>query len=149
MKNARHEAILRIIREHAVETQDELAAYLIKNGFQVTQATVSRDIRQLRLRKSTGPDGRQRYTSEQPEDAHRAVRYQRILADAFVSLDISANIIVIHTVSGMAMAAAAALDSLDWPEILGSIAGDDTIMAVMRTPDDASAVTKKMEQLTK
>ncbi|MDO5703128.1 MAG: hypothetical protein Q4G47_07215, partial [Lachnospiraceae bacterium] len=76
-------------------------------------------------------------------------RYQRILADAFVSLDISANIIVIHTVSGMAMAAAAALDSLDWPEILGSIAGDDTIMAVMRTPDDAPAVTKKMEQLTR
>ena len=148
MKNARHEEILRIIREHAVETQEELATRLIESGFQVTQATVSRDIRQLRLRKTTGPDGRQRYTADEGEDPDRAMRYQRVLADAFVSLAVSGNILVIHTVSGMAMAAAAALDSLDWPELLGSIAGDDTIMAVIRSPGDAPDVVRRIEQLT-
>ena len=148
MKNARHEEILRIIREYAVETQEELAARLIESGFQVTQATVSRDIRQLRLRKTAGPDGRQRYTADEGEDPDRAMRYQRVLADAFVSLAVSGNILVIHTVSGMAMAAAAALDSLDWPELLGSIAGDDTIMAVIRSPGDAPDVVRRIEQLT-
>ena len=86
--------------------------------------------------------------ADEGEDPGRAMRYQRVLADAFVSLAVSGNILVIHTVSGMAMAAAAALDSLDWPELLGSIAGDDTIMAVIRSPGDAPDVIRRMEQLT-
>ncbi len=148
MKNARHEQILKLITEHAIETQEELAAYLNRSGFQVTQATVSRDIRQLQLRKVQGADGRQRYTAGSTEDPKLGQRYQRVLRDSFVSLDVSGNILVIHTVSGMAMAAAAALDSLDWPELLGSIAGDDTVMAVIRSPEDAPAVSGRIESMT-
>lgn len=144
MKNARHEQILKLIGEYEIETQEELAALLNRTGFQVTQATVSRDIRQLQLRKVQGPDGRQHYAAESAEDPNLAKRYQRVLRDSFVSVDVSGNILVIHTVSGMAMAAAAALDSLDWAELLGSIAGDDTIMAVIRSPEDAGAVTERL-----
>ena len=148
MKNARHEQILKLITEHAIETQEELAAYLNRSGFQVTQATESRDIRQLQLRKVQGADGRQRYTAGSTEDPKLGQRYQCVLRDSFVSLDVSGNILVIHTVSGMAMAAAAALDSRDWPELLGSIAGDDTVMAVIRSPEDAPAVSGRIESMT-
>lgn len=144
MKNARHEQILKLISSHAIETQEELAARLNESGFQVTQATVSRDIRQLRLSKVTGEDGRQRYAPEGGPDPDLALRYQRVLRDSFVSMEVSFNILVIHTVSGMAMAAAAALDSLDWPELLGSIAGDDTVMAVIRSPEDAPALMERI-----
>ena len=147
MKNARHEMILKLIREHSVETQEELAQYLNESGFCVTQATVSRDIRQLQLRKIQGPDGRQRYTAGDKEDPDLAGRYKRVLRDSFVSLDVSVNILVIHTVSGMAMAAAAALDSLDWPELLGSIAGDVTILVVIRSPGDAGIVRERIEEI--
>ena len=148
MKSKRQNEIIEIISTADIETQEELAAALRERGYPITQATVSRDIRQLRLRKTAGPDGRQRYTADEGEDPDRAMRYQRVLADAFVSLAVSGNILVIHTVSGMAMAAAAALDSLDWPELLGSIAGDDTIMAVIRSPGDAPDVVRRLEQLT-
>ncbi len=144
MKNARHEQILKLITKYEVETQEELASLLNESGFQVTQATVSRDIRQLRLRKVQTEDGRQHYRPDSGEDPNLAMRYQRVLRESFVSMDVSLNIVVIHTVAGMAMAAAAALDSLAWPEILGSIAGDDTIMAVLRSPEDASSVKKRL-----
>ena len=149
MKNARHEQILKLITEYEIETQEELASYLHQSGFQVTQATVSRDIRQLQLRKVPGPGGKQRYTAGTAEDPCLSERYQRVLCDSFVSVDVSGNILVIHTVSGMAMAAAAALDSLDWQELLGSIAGDDTIMAVLRSPDDAEAVTERLHAINR
>ncbi len=147
MKNARHEEILRLIDEYAIETQEELAAHLVENGFQVTQATVSRDIRQLQLRKVQGADGRQYYTTRADGNPVLMRRYQRVLRDTYVSCAISGNIMVIHTVSGMAMGAAAALDSLDWPEILGSIAGDDTVMAVLRSPGDGETVRARLEEL--
>ena len=148
MKNARHEQILKLIGQYEIETQEELAARLVSSGFQVTQATVSRDIRQLRLIKVTGADGRQHYAPEDGEGPDLAIRYQRVLKDSYVSMDVSLNIAVIHTVSGMAMAAAAALDSLDWPELLGSIAGDDTVMAVLRSAEDAPVLMEKMGAIT-
>ena len=148
MKNARHEQILKLIGQYEIETQEELAARLVSSGFQVTQATVSRDIRQLRLIKVTGADGRQHYALEDGEGPDLAIRYQRVLKDSYVSMDVSLNIAVIHTVSGMAMAAAAALDSLDWPELLGSIAGDDTVMAVLRSAEDAPVLMEKMSAIT-
>ena len=147
MKNARHEQILKLIRTYEVETQEELAALLNENGFTVTQATVSRDIRQLQLHKMPGPDGKLRYFAGSGEDPSGRERYERILRAAYVSSDISFNILVIHTVSGMAMAAAAALDSFDWPEFLGSIAGDDTIIAVIRFPGDAGAAVSRIENI--
>ena len=139
MKNARHEQILKLIRRYEIETQEELALRLNESGFAVTQATVSRDIRQLQLHKTAGAGGKQRYSADISESITDSERFSRILRDAYVSADVSFNILVIHTVSGMAMAAAAALDSFDWPEFLGSIAGDDTIIAVIRSPEDAEA----------
>lgn len=148
MNNARHEQILRLISEHDVETQEELASLLNESGFTVTQATVSRDIRQLQLMKSPGKNGKLRYTTGTGNTLDLSQKYKRVLRDAFVSADVSMNIMVIKTVSGMAMAAAAALDSLDWPEILGCIAGDDTIMVVLRRPEDAKSLKDKIHVVT-
>ncbi len=149
MKNARHEQILKLIQGQDVETQEELAELLNKSGFTVTQATVSRDIRQLQLMKSPGKNGRLHYSIGAGDSVDLSRKYQRVLQDAFVSMDFSLNIMVVKTVSGMAMAAAAALDSLDWNEILGCIAGDDTIMVVIRHPDDAAALRAKIEEIVR
>lgn len=148
MKNARHEQILQLIETYNIETQEELAEKLNEKGFTVTQATVSRDIRQLQLQKITESDGRSHYAfgGVYHEDLSR--RYKRVLHDAFVSADHAGNIIVIHTVSGMAMAAAAALDSLDWREVLGCIAGDDTIMVVIREPETAQKIIKRIRSVS-
>lgn len=147
MNNARHEQILRLIRERDIETQEELVSLLNETGFAVTQATVSRDIRQLQLKKSPGKNGRLRYTTGEEDQLDLSQKYKRVLKDSFVSMDVSMNIMVIKTVSGMAMAAAAALDSLDWQEVLGCIAGDDTIMVVMRRMDDAEALKNRIRKV--
>lgn len=147
MNNARHEQILKLISERDIETQEELAALLNRTGFAVTQATVSRDIRQLQLTKSPGKNGKLRYTTGGGDHLDLSQKYKRVLRYAFVSMDVSMNIMVIKTVSGMAMAAAAALDSLDWPEILGCIAGDDTIMVVIRRIEDAEPLKSKIRDI--
>lgn len=147
MNNARHEQILKLISEQDIETQEELAALLNRTGFAVTQATVSRDIRQLQLTKSPGKNGKLRYTTGAGDHLDLSQKYKRVLRYAFVSMDVSMNIMVIKTVSGMAMAAAAALDSLDWPEILGCIAGDDTIMVVIRKIEDAETLKSKIRDI--
>ena len=144
MKNARHQQILELIRREKIETQEDLADRLRETGFQVTQATVSRDIRQLQLVKTADEDGHLRYTLSEMGDTGLSDRYRNVLRSAFVSMDFSKNIAVIKTVSGMAMAAAAALDSLDWEELLGCIAGDDTIMCVMRKEEDAASLRTKL-----
>ncbi len=123
MKIARHAQILKLIGQFDIETQEELAARLNETGFQVTQATVSRDIRQLKLMKITKEDGHSKYAVMQNADQEYAVRYVRVLKDALISMDLAENLLVIKTVSGMAMAAAAALDELNWSEIVGCIAG--------------------------
>ncbi len=148
MKNARHEQILQLIEVYDIETQEELAEKLNEKGFTVTQATVSRDIRQLQLRKVTGNDGKSHYALGGDSHVDLSRKYKRVLQDAFVSADYAGNIIVIHTVSGMAMAAAAALDSLDWGDVLGCIAGDDTIMVVIREPDSASDIIKRIRGIS-
>jgi transcriptional regulator of arginine metabolism len=147
MNNARHEQILRLIREREIETQEELVSLLNETGFAVTQATVSRDIRQLQLKKAPGKNGKLRYTRGEEEHLDLSQKYKRVLKDSFVSMDVSMNIMVIKTVSGMAMAAAAAMDSLDWEEVLGCIAGDDTIMVVMRRMDDAEALKNRIRKV--
>ena len=147
MKNARHQQILLLIRQYDIETQEELADLLNRTGFTVTQATVSRDIRQLQLQKVHTENGRQKYALSSEGNVDLSHRYRRVLKDAYVSMDISGNIIVMRTISGMAMAAAAALDSLDWREVLGCIAGDDTIMCVLRTPEDGESFINKVNEL--
>ena len=146
MKNARHQQILMLIRKYNIETQEELADLLNRTGFSVTQATVSRDIRQLQLQKVHTENGRQKYVQAPEDTVNLGLRYKRVLKDAFVSMDISGNIIVLHTISGMAMAAAAALDSLDWSEVLGCIAGDDTVFCVLRDPEDEESFRTRMSE---
>lgn len=133
MKNKRHEEILKIINEKNVETQDELCILLKEAGFDITQATVSRDIKQLNLIKIKGSaTGKQKYIQEKVQNTELNDKLVRVLQDSIVSMEDAQNILVIKTVSGMAMAAAAAIDSLNIKEIVGSIAGDDTIMCVVK-----------------
>lgn len=146
MKEKRHEKIIELINQYDIETQDELAEHLRNAGFQVTQATVSRDIRKLKLSKVPARDGKQKYALLNGVQHQMSEKYVGILREAFVSMDSAQNILVIKTVSGMAMAVCAAIDSLKWNEVVGSIAGDDTIMCVIRSTDDA---VKTMDKISK
>ena len=147
MKNERHERILELIRENEIETQEELAAYLNRSGFAVTQATVSRDIRQLSLTKAPDAAGHMRYTVSPGNTGSTSGRFRRVLKDAFVSVDVSGNILVIHTVSGMAMAVAAAIDAMNWSEVAGCIAGDDTIFCAVHSEDETVIVMDKLRKM--
>ena len=147
MKIERHSQIIRLISQYDIETQEELAEKLNENGFQVTQATVSRDIRELRLTKVAVDGGRQRYVVMNTPSSELDEKYLRILRDGFVSMDMAQNILVIRTVSGMAMAVAAAMDALNWKEIAGCIAGDDTIMCAIRSADDTLLVMDKIQKI--
>ena len=142
MKTKRHSKIVELINSYDIETQEELAQRLEEDGFAVTQATVSRDIRDLKLSKVVTANGKQKY-SLMPKQDGISEKYVRILGEAFVSMDMAQNILVVKTVSGMAMAAAAALDSMQMSEIVGCIAGDDTIMAAIRSVDDTVVVMER------
>ena len=146
MKLERHSRIVELIGKYEIETQEELADYLQKAGYHVTQATVSRDIRELRLTKVQSENGRQRYVVMQVPGTF-SDKYIRILKDGFMSMDMAQNILVIRTVSGMAMAVAAALDAIHFHEIVGCIAGDDTIMCAVRSVDDTILVMDKIKKL--
>ena len=144
MKGNRHQKIIELVDNYEIETQEELADRLREEGFQVTQATVSRDIRALKLSKVSCGNGRQKYVAMKQDDTHLSAKYCRVLKDGFVSMDKAQNILVIKTVSGMAMAVAAAVDAMEMKEIVGSIAGDDTIMAAVRTTEDVESVMEKI-----
>lgn len=146
MKLERHSKIIELINQYEIETQDELADLLNKCGYNVTQATVSRDIRQLKLIKQS-VDGKQKYVVLQGNLYEMNDKYIRILKDGFVSMAMAQNILVIKTVSGMAMAVAAALDAMEWNEIVGCIAGDDTIMCAIKSTDDTLIVMDKLNKL--
>ena len=133
MKTDRHKKILEVIDRYEVGTQEELAKKLEESGFAVTQATISRDIRQLKLTKVPKENG--------------GSRYARVLKDAFISVDLAKNILVIKTVSGMAMAAAAAFDEMNWSEIVGCIGGDDTIFCVARDDDAALVAAERLKRM--
>ncbi len=145
MKSARQEKILELIKNSHIDTQEELARQLKAAGFQVTQATVSRDIRALNLTKVTGSDGRVHYAVLREEEVRiLGDKYARVLKEAVVTISVGQNILVIKTVPGMAMGVAAAIDGLKWPEVLGCIAGDDTIMCVLKTNDQALEAREKL-----
>ena len=144
MKKIRHRKIVEIIEKYDVETQEELAGYLKDAGFAVTQATVSRDIRELKLSKVPGGSGGQKYVVLKQDDSHMGDKYIRVLKDGFSSMDMAQNILVIKTVSGMAMAVAAALDAMKFEEVVGCIAGDDTIMVAVRSVEDTQALMAKI-----
>lgn len=147
MKSDRHAKILDLISQYDIETQEELAERLNQSGYKVTQATVSRDIRELKLTKISVAGGRQKYAVMNAQSSEMDEKYLRILRDGFVSMDMAQNILVIRTVSGMAMAVAAAMDAMHWPEIAGCIAGDDTIMCAIRSVDDTLLVMEKIRKI--
>lgn len=147
MKVSRHAKIIELISQYDIETQEELAEYLNRAGFKVTQATVSRDIRDLKLTKVSVGAGKQKYVVHRQEEPEMSEKYIRVLRDGYVSMDMAQNILVIKTVSGMAMAVAVAVDSMKWNEVVGCIAGDDTIMCAIRTVDDTAAVMDKIRKI--
>jgi transcriptional regulator of arginine metabolism len=147
-KKDRQEKIKELIHQYEVETQEELAAHLQAAGFQVTQATVSRDIRELKLSKLPTGAGRQVYTLFfTEEDENLEEKYISVLKNGFVSLEIAQNILVLKTVAGMAMAVAATIDAMKFPEVAGSIGGDDTVMMAIRSVEDALAVHDKIIEM--
>lgn len=147
MKTKRQAKMLELIRKNDIETQEELSDYLEKEGFQVTQATVSRDIRELKLTKVAMSNGKQKYVALQEASEDLSEKYTKVFQNGFVSMDVAQNLLVIKTVSGMAMAVAAALDAMHMHEILGCIAGDDTIMCAIRTSEDAVKVMGRLRKI--
>ena len=147
MKIARHAEILKLISQYDIETQEELAAKLSENGFSATQATISRDIRELKLTKVASEKGKVRYTSAVKQDKETEGKYIRTFKDAVISIEPAGNLLVIKTESGMAMASAAALDELGWPDIVGCIAGDNTIFLATKSVDAAQRVLEKLKNI--
>ncbi len=147
MKISRQSKIIELINKHDIETQEDLAERLMKDGYNVTQATVSRDIRELKLTKVAVDGGRQKYIVLQKTEPGMSEKYTRVLREGFISMDMAQNIVVIKTVSGMAMAVAAALDALQMNSIVGCIAGDDTVMCAIRTTEETVQVMEKLSKL--
>ena len=140
MKSKRQEQILALIQDHDIETQEQLLDELKKSGFQATQATISRDIKQLRIIKELGPNGTYRYVSSpKPVEHAFSAKLNMIFRQCVTSIDYAQNLIVIKTMPGLANAACSAIDKLELPELLGTLAGDDTCVVIMR--DNASAAT--------
>ncbi len=157
MKNQRQKKILELISKHEIETQEELTQLLINSGFNATQATVSRDIKQLRLVKvSTSSDVSSTVKYKYAEnnltgeiDNRLGARFKNILSDTVVSVKCASNIVVLKTYAGMAQGAGAVIDSLDVATLIGSVAGDDTVIIVMATEADASDFAKKLSKSIK
>ncbi len=147
MKRSRHDKIIEIIARNDVETQEQLASLLKEAGYDVTQATVSRDIRQMKLSKQITEDGRQKYVYSTADSEAMQDKYVSVLKAGYVSMEVAQNLLVIKTVSGMAMALATAIDALDLPEVIGCIAGDDTIFVAIKSYEEALAVTEKFKQM--
>ncbi|MEE0107127.1 MAG: arginine repressor [Lachnospiraceae bacterium] len=147
MKAERQAKILDLIVKKEIGTQEELTTELERAGFVATQATVSRDIREMKLTKVAMSNGKLRYVAYRKTEENMTEKYNRIFCDGFVSMDNAQNILVIKTVAGMAMAVAAALDHMELPEIVGSIAGDDTIMCAVRSVDDTLTIMGRLRKL--
>lgn len=147
MKYNRQSKILEIIERYEIETQEEIAEKLKELGMDVTQATVSRDIKELRLIKVMTEDGRYKYAPFSKSENVTSNKLLTIFSESYVSSDFANNIIVIKTLPGMAQASASAIDSLKWPDILGTIAGDDTIMVVCRGEKYAEELVNKFNRM--
>lgn len=149
MKGKRQEKILELIAAYDIETQEELTRRLQEEGFPSTQGTISRDIRELRLTKVAGSDGKQKYAPVHTEDIHVSNKYRRILSEAIIHMEGAGNILVLKTVSGMAMACGAAVDSISMKGVVGCIAGDDTVMCVVKEAGMVSDVINELQLIMK
>lgn len=149
MKKNRHAKIVELIENYDLETQEELAEKLRQEGYDVTQATVSRDIRELKLSKVPVGDGRQKYVLLKEHHGEMENKYTRVLQEGMSSMGMAQSLLVVKTVPGMAMAVAAALDAMHMKEIVGTIAGDDTIMLAVRSAGEAEIVRDKIDDILK
>lgn len=149
MKSGRHARILNIIAEKPIETQDELLTILKSEGYKATQATISRDIKDLRLVKTLGSDGKYRYVTAEINTTNLQSGFSSLFGTAVVSIDRAENIVVIKTLSGMAQAICASLDSINYNSVVGTIAGDDTIFIACRSKELASGFSDELKKLIK
>lgn len=149
MKINRQRKIIELINKYDIDTQQELAQRLMDEGFEVTQATVSRDIRELNLTKIAVDGNKQKYDIPASTMTSLSAKYMGVLKDGIVSIEDAGNIIVIKTISGMAMAVGAALDAVNHEEIIGTIAGDDTMMCVVKNANNCQSVKEYLEDLIK
>lgn len=149
MKTVRQGAILDIIEKQEIETQEELASALNARGIRVTQATVSRDIKELRLLKVLTPSGKYKYATGDQADNNLTDRFIRMLAESLLSVSSANNLIVVKTLSGSANVAAEALDSMHWPEVLGTLAGDNTVLLIIRSNEETITVTSRIREMMK
>lgn len=149
MKSGRQQVIVEIVRNQNIENQQQLLSALAEQGIQSTQATLSRDIRDLKLEKKPGPDGKTQYTlpTEQKDSAMQEERLRSMLRHSVISAETAQNLIVVHTHPGLASAGAAAIDKMDLPGLVGTIAGDDTIFIAMKTTDTAESLAERIHEL--
>lgn len=146
-KGQRHIKIREIITMNDIETQDDLVDELKNAGFNVTQATVSRDIKELHLVKVPLQDGRYKYSLPADQRFNPLQKLKRSLMDAFVRMDQAGNLLVMKTLPGNAMAIGSLIDHLDWDEILGTICGDDTCLIICKTPDDSEKISQRFIEM--
>jgi len=146
-KRERHAAILELLRAHRVPSQEGLRERLRTEGIEVTQATLSRDVRELRLVKVSGADGGAYYTL--PEEWENSPPLERLLPTLFVSAEGTGNLLVVRTMTGGAQAVGLAIDWEEWPEVLGTIAGDDTILLILREESQLSSVRKRLDAIAR
>lgn len=149
MKAKRQAVIREIIEKQNIQTQEELAEALRAHGMVVTQATVSRDIKEMHLLKVLSEDGGYRYATIDRENQSTSDRLIRMLTDSVLDMTSANNLIVIHTLPGSAHIAAEAIDSMKWAEILGTIAGDNTILVIVRSNEEVDTVFKHFKGIVK
>ncbi len=147
MKTRRHAKILELIQEKNIDTQEELLKWLRDGGYDVTQATVSRDIKELRLVKTLGPEGKYRYSTGKNEGNDISSKFHLLFSDSVLSVDFAGGIVVIHCMVGMAQAVCAAMDSMQWEGVVGTLAGDDTIFVVTRNENSAIDLVTELKKL--
>ena len=151
MKNKRQKLILEIVSQQVIETQDDLVNALHQAGIPITQATVSRDIKELRLIKMPSENGVQRYVTPtgEPITVRSNLRLKRLLRSSVDTIDVSENLIIIKTQPGEAQGVASALDQVDWQEVIGTVAGDDTILLVVKPKEAALDIINRLNVLTR
>ncbi len=147
MKTRRHTKILELIREHDIETQEELLQYLREAGFDVTQATVSRDIKELRLIKSLSGSGRYKYSAGSDGGTDMSAKFHSLFTDSAISVEAAMNILVIKCMNGMAQAVCASMDAMYWKDFVGTLAGEDTIFVACRTEAAAKEARDELRRL--
>jgi transcriptional regulator of arginine metabolism len=147
MKRKRHDLIIKLIEKYSISTQDELLSRLRDNGFEATQATVSRDIKELRLVKTMNSTGQYRYVPNKTDSDELVAKFNAIFVQSVIMADYAGNTIVIRCYTGMAQAACAAFDSMQWDGLVGTLAGDDTIFALCRTEGYASQMKDSIQRM--